>query len=146
MTLFASKLRTEEGLDEFDGDGLADDPGADAEDVHVVVLDPLVGGVVVVADAGADAGDLVGGDADADAAAADQNAAVGPTSNNDLANFAGEVGVVDGAVGVCPAVDDGMARRGDEGSDSVLEREAAVIAAESDVHGGRYDGCRFNAK
>jgi ribose 5-phosphate isomerase B len=39
-----------------------DDPRAQGQDVHVVVLDALVGRVRVVADGGADPADLVGGD------------------------------------------------------------------------------------
>lgn len=134
VAFFAGELRPEEGLDEFDGDGFADDPGADANDIHVIVFDALVGGVAVVADAGPDAGDFVGRHADADAAAADQDAAVRLSGDDGLADLAGEVGVVDGAVGVGPAVDDGVPRRDDEGGDFGLEREAAVITAEGDAH------------
>ena len=54
----------------------ADDLGADAHDVDVIVFDALVGGVDVVADGGADAGDFVGGDGGADAGAADHDAAL----------------------------------------------------------------------
>ena len=54
-----------------------DDPGAERQDVHVVVLDALVGRVGVVADGGADAADLVRRDARADAGAADEDAALG---------------------------------------------------------------------
>ena len=50
---------------------------AERQDVHVVVLDALVGRVRVVADRGPDAADLVRGHARPDAGAADQDAAVG---------------------------------------------------------------------
>ena len=49
-----------------------DDPRAEGQDVHVVVLDALVGRVGVVADRRAHAADLVRGDARADAGAADR--------------------------------------------------------------------------
>ena len=53
-----------------------DDPRAERQDVHVVVLDALVRRVRVVADGGAHAADLVRGDARAHAGAADQDAAL----------------------------------------------------------------------
>ena len=57
----------EERLDEVARDARADDFGAEAEDVHVVVLDALVRGVDVVADRGPDPRLLAGGDRRADA-------------------------------------------------------------------------------
>src|SRR6476469_5375783 len=54
----------------------ADHPRAEDQDVHVVVLDPLMGGVAVVAQPRADAGELVGRHRGADAAAADEHAAL----------------------------------------------------------------------
>src|SRR6476659_5267228 len=47
----------------------ADDPRSEGEDVHVVVLDALMGRIAVVTQAGADAGQLVRGDRGADPAA-----------------------------------------------------------------------------
>jgi hypothetical protein len=63
--------------DEAEGEPFADDPGAEAEDVGVVVLDGPVVGVDVVAEGGVDAGEPGGGDAGAGAGAGDQDAAVG---------------------------------------------------------------------
>ena len=62
----------EEGVDEFLDQREPDDAGAEAEHVHVVVLDTLARGVRVVAHARAYARDLVGRHARADAAAADR--------------------------------------------------------------------------
>src|SRR5438128_3562126 len=67
VPLLGGEAGGDERAHEVDRQLLADDPGADAEDVHVVVLDRLVRRVVVVADAGPDTGKLVGGDTDADA-------------------------------------------------------------------------------
>ena len=58
------------------GERRPDDLGAEAEHVHVVVLDALVRRVDVVADRRADPGDLAGGDRGADARAADEDAAL----------------------------------------------------------------------
>ena len=51
--------------------------GAEAEDVGVVVLDGPVGGVRIVAAGGTDDGEFVGGDASANAGAAEEEVAVG---------------------------------------------------------------------
>ena len=56
----AGERRAEERDGALVGRLRPDDPGAQGQHVHVVVLDALVGGVRVVADRGADAADLVG--------------------------------------------------------------------------------------
>src|SRR5213078_4659921 len=72
----AVEARMQVGANEIDGERWADDLGAEAEHVHVVVLDTLVGGVNVVADRSSDARHLADGDRGADAGAADENAAL----------------------------------------------------------------------
>src|SRR6266540_722416 len=62
VPLLAVEPSGEERLRELQREGLGDDERPEREHVHVVVLDPLVRRVVVVADARADAGDLVRGD------------------------------------------------------------------------------------
>ena len=63
--------------DDFVGEAEGDDAAAHGEHVGVVVLARHAGGVEIVAERGADAGDLVGGDLLALAAAADDDAAIG---------------------------------------------------------------------
>ena len=93
------------------------------------VLDALVGRVHVVAERGADAGDLVGGDADADAAAADEHAAIGLAGDDRFAGLQGEVGIIDGTVAaVGAAIDDGFAGGFDIGLHAGLEWETTVVA------------------
>src|SRR5207244_1077534 len=75
--LLGAVLGGEVSLKQLEGERLADDLGAEAEYVDVVVLDTLVRRVDVVAERGANAGHLVGGNAGADAGAADHHAAVG---------------------------------------------------------------------
>ena len=70
----------------------------EGQHVHVVVLDALVRGVRVVADGRADAADLVGGDARADARAADEDAAVRLAAGDRQPEPLGEVRVVVGRV------------------------------------------------
>ena len=64
------------------------------------MLDALVRGVGVVADGGADAGELAGGDRGADARAADEDPALGPATLERLAELARLVGVVDPRLGL----------------------------------------------
>src|SRR5262249_56281399 len=66
VPLAAVELGREERGHELACDGRADDLGAEAEDVHVVVLDALVGAVDVVADRRPDPRELARGDRGAD--------------------------------------------------------------------------------
>src|SRR5206468_2514269 len=68
---------------------------AEAEDVHVVVLDALVRGVDVVADRRANPGHLAGRDRGTDPGAADEHAPLGVAVQDRLADVAGLVGIVD---------------------------------------------------
>ena len=59
VTFFLSKLGGQECIHKFSGDKKTNHPAADTEDVHVVVLDPLVSRVVVLNQPGADPRNLV---------------------------------------------------------------------------------------
>src|SRR6476659_5345020 len=69
----AVEFRTKEGANHLSSQLCADHFRAEAEHVHVVVLDALMGGVRVVADRGADTRELAGGDRRADARPAHQD-------------------------------------------------------------------------
>lgn len=56
----------QEGFDDLEGQFWADDPGTDAQDVHVIVFDPLASRVGIMAQAGADAWEFIGCHADPD--------------------------------------------------------------------------------
>ena len=71
MTFFLCKLGGQEGIHQFSRDNETHHPAADAEDVHIVVLDSLVSRVVVLHQPGTHSRNLVGTDRGADAAAAD---------------------------------------------------------------------------
>jgi len=62
---------SQEGFDDLEGQFWADDPGTDAQDVHVIVFDPLASRVSVMAQAGANAWEFVGRYADPYARSAD---------------------------------------------------------------------------
>src|SRR5262249_35897559 len=98
--------RPEEGAHEIAGQSRPHDPPAEHEDVHVVVFHTLVRRVRIVADRRADAGKLVGGDACADAAPADEDAALGASADHRRADGFGEVRIVHGLGGVGSHVQD----------------------------------------
>src|SRR5512138_2065481 len=77
VPLLAVEAGGEERLRDLERERLAHDARAEREDVHGVVLDALVSGVVVVAQAGQDARDLVRGRRGADAAPADDDRPLG---------------------------------------------------------------------
>src|SRR5579875_781868 len=125
----------DEGVDQLEGELGADDPRAQHQHVHVVVLDPLVGGVGVVAHAGAYAGNLVGGHADAYARAADENAAGRIAAPDGVADQLGEVGIVGGLGVECAHVDNFVAGGGEVVAHFVLQRETGMIGSDDKLHG-----------
>src|SRR4051812_24834206 len=96
VALLGGVARLDVGLHQLVGDGGADDPAAQHQDVHVVVLDPLMGRVDVVADGGADARHLVGGHAGADTAATDEDRALGASLLDGESDLLRVVRIVDG--------------------------------------------------
>src|SRR3954451_20441321 len=64
VALLAGELGAQVDPHDLLGHGGADHAAAQADDVHVVVLDTLVGGVGVVRHGGTDAGELGGGGGD----------------------------------------------------------------------------------
>ena len=120
---------------ELAGERRADDLGAEAEHVHVVVLDALVRGVAVVADRGADAADLRGGDRGAGARAADEDAALGASAHDRPADRLRDVRVVDpGLLRVGAEVDRLVTGGRDRGEDHIPQADAAVVEPERDLH------------
>lgn len=89
-----TKLTGEKGLNQVPGDGGAGGAAADADEVHVVVLDALLGGKMIVDEAGADAMDFVGANAGADAAAADGDAALNLAGGDGAGEGGDEIGIV----------------------------------------------------
>ena len=104
------------------------------EDVGVVVLARQAGGVEVVAQRGADAGDLVGGDLLALAAAAEHDAAVGAPLGHRAADGDADRRVVDGRVAVGAEIVDGVAEPREGLFQMLLQDEAGMIGADGDAH------------
>lgn len=134
MSLFTRELGVDEGSHEFYRDFFTNNACSQAQDVHVVVLDTLMGRINVVTDSGANSGNLVGSDTDSDTAAAQQNAAIRLTRHDYLTDSQCVVGIVDRAIRICTAIDDRMARRLNDRHDPLLQRETAVITPQSDTH------------
>ena len=67
MPFFARELRAQKSMNAFQGRLGANYAGPENDDIHVVVLNALMGRVGVVAKAGANAFDFIGGDAGSDA-------------------------------------------------------------------------------
>jgi hypothetical protein len=120
----------DECSDDFEGQFWADDTSPDAQDVHVVVLDPLPGGVRVVAQAGPNAREFVGGDADPDAGTAHQDAAIDGAIEHFPSHRFGEIRKIAGFRPVGTAVEGLDSKMFQESGDLSLHGESGVVAGE----------------
>src|SRR2546428_733782 len=134
VALLARVAGGHEGPHQLVGEGGAHDASAQDEHVHVVVLDPLVGRVGVVADGGPHAGQLVGGDRRPHPAAADEDAALPPALAHGQADRLREVGVVHGRGRARPHVDHLVPLLAEGLRHLLLEQEARVVGADDDLH------------
>ena len=94
MSLIAGKRRIQEGVDDLKRETGSRDARAHREDVGVVVQPCRLGGKAVAAERRADAAELVGGDGNADARAADQNALFAFAGRNGFCHSLGIDGIV----------------------------------------------------
>jgi hypothetical protein len=103
------------------------------------------GGFLVADDErGAHAGNLVGGDADAHAAGADEQAELGLAGGDRLGDGLGEIGIIIRRVfGGRAEIADGQAAFAQERLERFLEFKAAVIRAEREVDDGGAGGFPF---
>lgn len=136
MPVLTREARLEEPRHQFLGESGADNPRSEAEDVHVVVLHHLVGGVGVVGNRGPDAGELVGGDRGPGAGTADDDPAIGATVEDRLGHGRCIVGVIDWLGGVGAEVIDRVTRLGEPRGEVILHGITGVIRPECDSHIG----------
>jgi hypothetical protein len=94
------------------------------------------GGVYVMGQSGADAGDFVGGDGDADAGAANDNADVRVFCGHSFAYSFAKVGVVHRFFGGSSLVVDSVSGRFEMLPDDFFDGEACVIGTDSDARFG----------
>src|ERR1035437_8163710 len=135
MTGLTAEPGGKEALGACDGRLDADDPSSKGEHVHVVVLDTLTGGVCVVTQSGSDAGHLGRGDRRADAAAADQQAAIGAALQDGETESAGKIRiVVVGVRAVDAQVDQFVAERSQANQQLGFQLGAGVVCRKCDAH------------
>ncbi len=128
-------MRAEEESHEIGGQLGADHVRTQAEHVHVVVLDALVGGIRIVADGSADPRQLRGGDRGADTGAADQDAALGLPRADRLAELARLVWIVDPHGTVGDAEVDGIVAENSELLEHALAKlRTAVVERDRHSH------------
>ena len=130
----AAEPRSEERAHELMRELGADDAGAEDDDVHVVVFDALMRGIRVVAHGRAHAGDLAGGDRRADAAAANQHAALGQAVGDREPERERVVRVVDGIRRVRADVEHVVSVTTEALGDVLLQGVARVVRADDDPH------------
>ena len=134
MPLLAGEAGVEEGVNQLASQLDANHSAAEHEHVHVVVFDALVRRVGVVAEAGADARHLVRRHRHADAAAAQNDAALRASSTDRLTNRRGEVRIVHRLRAVGAHVEHVAVLGDEEALDRLLQLEARMIAANRDAH------------
>ncbi len=141
MAFFGSVFGVQERGDDLECQLAADDPAADAQHVHVVVLYALARGISVVTDRRADAGDFVGRDADADTTAANQQPTIGFAAVDSLGDFDSEIGVVAGGFVIGSAVGQADDLRSKTLDNELFQSETGMVATNSQANGR--DGIRI---
>src|SRR5258708_7656309 len=135
VAFFLGKLGGQECIDKFSGDNKSHHPAADTEDVHIVVLDPLVSRVVVLNQPGADPRNLARTDRRADSAAADSQAAFHLSGSNRLSERDDEVGIIVARIEtVRPEIDHLMPLLAKVSHQLFLQAKSTVIGCNSYAH------------
>ena len=126
----ALKVRGQEGVHDLERKPRAEHARAHSEDVRVVVAAGHLGRVAVPAQGGADALDLVGGDGDADARAADEDAALAFAARDRARHGLTVDGVVAALLAVGAEVLIGEPELVKMAHDLLLEGIAAVVTSD----------------
>ena len=138
----ALKFGGQERVHDFEREAWAEHARTHGEDVRVVVAAGHLGGVAVAAQGGADALDLVRGDGDADAGAADEDAALALPGRDGARNGLAVDGVVAAFLAVGAEVLIGKAQLVQMAHDLLLEGKAAVVTSDRN-HKQYLDFCNF---
>ena len=135
MTFFSVETCRKKRAHEIGGETRAYHLRAEADDIHVVVLDSLVRGVHVVADRCPDPGDRARGDRGADTGAADEHATLGLSVLDRRAELGSFHRVVDPhCVVVGAEVDDLVSVVAQRLEDRVPEMDASVVERHGNFH------------
>jgi hypothetical protein len=135
MTFLWFVPRVEERFDDLESEFRTDDPPANAQHIHVVVLDSLMGRVGVVADRGTDAGDFIGRDTDTYAASTNDDPTIDIARNQLSGDGNRKIGVITARLGIGPAVNERSDQRGKPLGDGLFQWKAGVVATEGDPNG-----------
>src|SRR5204862_7769230 len=139
VRLTAVEARVQEGADQVDRKGGADDLRAEAEDVEVVVLDPLVCRVDVMAHGAANPIQLGDGDGSPDPRTADENPSLRVPDLEQLAELSRLVGVIDPhGVGVHAEIERLVPERVELGEPRGAQAHAAMVERDCSPNQNRY--------
>ena len=133
----ALERRVQPDAQDLVGEAERDDAAAHREDVGVVVLPRQPRGVEIVAQRGANAGDLVGGDLLALTAAAEHDAAIGAAFGDGPADAQADRRIVDRRFAVGAVILDEVAETGERVLEMFFEKKSRVIRANRDAHSAK---------
>ena len=126
----AFKVRGQDRVHDLEREARAEHACAHGEDVRIVVAAGHLCRVAVPAQGGADALDLIGGDGDADARTADEDAALAFPTRDRARNGLAVDGVVAAFLAVRAKVLIGKAQLVQMAHDLLLEGKAAVVTSD----------------
>ncbi|SCM74367.1 hypothetical protein KL86PLE_130191 [uncultured Pleomorphomonas sp.] len=129
----AFELGVEEFVDDHQRQILADHAGAEGQHVGVVVLARQLGGIGLRTDDAADALELVGGERDAEAGAADGDAELRPSGQYHPRRLLAPLGIVGALGGRRTDILDRVAARLEVSHDSLPEVDAGVVGGDDDL-------------
>src|SRR5216684_5460648 len=135
VAFFVCEFCAEERFYEILGQHWADDPRAEHQHIDVVVLHTLMRGIGIVTHAGTDTGQFVGGDAGADATAADEHAALGLVVEDRAADRFREIGIVRRVLVEGADVEHFVAQRAQQIARGYFQLKSRVVRANHDFHG-----------
>ena len=133
----AFERRFEPYLQDFVGQSESDDPPAHGKDVRVVMLAREAGRIQIVAQRGADARHLVGGDLLALAASAKHDTAVGAPFDDRARDVKADRRVIDRRLAVGAMIVDEVTDPLKRLLQVLFQQKAGVIGADSDAHDAR---------
>ena len=121
---------SQERIDNFECQFRANDSSPDAQDIHVIVLNTLMGRIGIVTNCGSDARNLVGRHTDSHAAATNHNPAICSSLDNLSGNRDGKVRIVTTVTTVRATIRQYGCRTIEPLGNSMFEWESCVITTE----------------
>jgi hypothetical protein len=147
MPLGLAELGCEKCIDQVLGHSGSYGPSAHADDVHVVVLNSLLGGEVIVNQPGADPGNLVRADRGTDPAPADREAALYLSGSDRAGERYNEVRIIITRIHfVRSKVDHVVPRLAKMSNQFLLQTKSTVISRNSNAHLRLLFFCSLSAK